>query len=236
MATSGSVNFTLNRDEAIAEALSIVGVGVEGEPIEAEDIAVASRKLNIMIKAWMAFGIKLWQRDEHTITLVASQNSYTLGQDSADVTMPRPLRIIECSRVDTDGNETTITGLTKEEWDSLPNKTTTGTPVNYHYDPTLTNGTLYFWQMPDATVASTYTIKIISNAPLEDMDESTNDFDFPQEWLEAISYNLAYRLAPWANLPATERALLKQDAREALDLARDYDSEDGSLFIQAEVR
>ena len=304
MATSNSHNYTINRNEAIKEALSLVGVGVEGESVEPEDTSIASRKLNLMIKAWQAYGIKLWQRDEHDITLVASQNTYTLGQKSegtattdsanklvdnsanflidniavgdtaynvtdgtsaavtaiddyktlsfasdlfpdgnevymitsADVSVPRPLRILDCERVDTNGNNTSLTLLTKQEWDDLSNKTTTGTPVNYHYDPTLNNGTLYIWQMPDATIASTYTLKITVNSPLEDMDSSTDDFDFPQEWLEAITYGLAYRLAPTYGLPQTERTMLKMDMDEALNLARDYDSEDGSIFFQPEVR
>ena len=165
-----SYNFKLNRDEAIEEALSIIGVGVEGEPTDPDTIAVAARKLNIMLKAWQSYGIKLWKRKTKTITLVSGQYAYTIGQKSegsatstsagnlvdssadfttdeivagdtvlnitdgtsttvsaftnkttlaltddiftsgesyeitnADVSLPRPLSIIECSRVDSSG-------------------------------------------------------------------------------------------------------------------------------------
>lgn len=309
MATSNSVNFSLARNELIREAYSLIGIAVDGEPLESDDIDKAARKLNIMLKAWMAYGIKLWKRNSQSLTLVAGQNSYTFGEKAhgtatdisvssrivdsnanflhdnisvgdmaysfafgsaiartatvtaivsnsridlsnnifeltgqpyiitdADVPMTRPLRILECNRKDSSGNETTINPLTLNEFDNLPNKTSQGTPVNYFYDPTIKNGTFYLWQTPDAATVAEYTIEIVYNAPIEDMDNLDDELDFPQEWYEAVIYGLAYRLAPENGLAQSERLMLKQDAIEALDLARDYDAEDGSLYIQPEVR
>ncbi|MBT8449024.1 MAG: hypothetical protein KJO69_05010, partial [Gammaproteobacteria bacterium] len=259
MATSNSSNYTLNRDEIIRLAYGDIGVGAEGEPLEAELIEIASKRLNLMLKAWSAHGLKLWKRKEKSITLVASQASYSLGQksagtattdsanklvdnsanflidniavgdiaynitdgtsaaitaidntttvsfasdlfpdgdedyeiSSADVSIPRPLEIIECNRVDSSNNESTMTGMTLNEFDSLSNQTTEGTPVNYFYDPTLGNGTFKIWPAPDTAAASEYTVKIIYHAPIEDMDDSTDDFDVPQEWLEPIMNGLS---------------------------------------------
>ena len=299
-----SYNYTLNRDLAIREAYFKVGVGVSGEPIDADLVNDASVVLNVMLKAWQAYGLKLWKRKRENFTLVSGKNAYTMGQksagtattdslnklvdaganfvtdkiavgdiaynitdgtsgavtavdstttlsfatdlfpdgdekyeiSSADVSIPRPLMIVECDRKDTSNNEVSMDFLTLNEYSALANKTSPGTPVNYHYDPTLNNGTFYVWPTPDATAATNYTISIVTNEPIADVDNSTDDFDFPSEWLEAIIYGLAYRLAPNHGLAQTERAMLKGDMNDAVELVREYDVEEGSVMFQVELR
>jgi len=299
-----SYNYKQNRDELIRESYAEIGVGVGGEPLDPDLIAKASRRLNIMLKAWQAYGVKLWKRNSKSFPLVTTQAVYTMGQKSAgtattdsanklvdlganfitdkisvgdisynitdgtsgaitaidstttlsfatdlfpdgdeayeisnaDVSIPRPLSIIECNRKDTDGHEVTVEFLTRNEYDELSNKASPGTPVNFHYDPTLNNGTFYVWPTPDTAAASEYSIDIIYNSPIEDVDASTDDFDFPQEWFEAALYGLAYRLAPAHGLPQTERTMLKADMIEAIELVRDYDVEEGSVLMQVEMR
>ena len=298
-----SYNYKLNRDEAITEALSLVGIGEAGEPVHADDIAEAARKLNIMLKAWQSYGIKLWKRQTKSITLTAGKYSYTIGQKSAgtatstsagnlvdstanfttdeiavgdtvlnttdsttttvsgltstttnaltddiftsgeayeitdaDVSLPRPLSIVECSRKDSSNNEVTMNPLSKQEYEDLPNKTTQSTPINFHYDPTLNNGTFYIWPAPDTTAASEYTVDIVAHIPTSDMDNSTDDIDFPNEWLEAITYGLAYRLAPSKGLNRGEREALRIDMQMALDLAKGGDEEFLSVRFAPEMR
>ena len=193
MATSNSINFKLKRDQLITESYAEIGVGVRGEPLDSDLINAAAIRLNIMIKAWQAYGIKLWKRNEKAITLINGQSRYTLGQKSAgtattdslnklvdlganfvtdeiavgdtaynitdntsavitaidstttlsfasdlfpdgdedyeisdaNVSIPRPLTIIECNRKDTSGHEVTMDFLTKNEYDALSNKSST---------------------------------------------------------------------------------------------------------------
>lgn len=232
MATSGSVDFTLTRDELIRSAFEDIGVAIEGEDLQPEDIKVAQVSLNIMIKSWQGYGLNLWVRREKSITLIAAQSAYTLGA-TGNVVMNRPLRILECNRVlISDNTSTTVNPLSLNEYDNLPNKTQEGTPVNYFYDPTLTNGSLKLWLVPGTTEASLYTIDIVYQSPIEDMDTSINNFEFPQEWLEALSLGLAYRLSGKYALSYRERTLLRKDAAEALELVQSFDVEPTSLFFQ----
>ena len=64
MATSNSINFKLKRDQLITESYAEIGVGVGGEPLDSDLINAAAIRLNIMIKAWQSYGIKLWKRNE----------------------------------------------------------------------------------------------------------------------------------------------------------------------------
>jgi len=238
MARSGSVNFTLNRNELIQSAFELIGVAVEGETLQSEDIAVAQRALNMMIKAWQAYGLQLWKRDKINIPLTASQASYLIGRSGAeDVTADRPLRILECVRKDSSSNITEMIKLSKQEYYSLSNLTTTGTPVQYFFDPLLDDSQINFWPVPDATAASDYSIDIIVQSPLDDMDAGTDDFDFPQEWLEAITYNLAVRLIQrYGSMEIQEQHILRKDARDALELAKSFDVEDGSIYFHPDMR
>lgn len=228
MATSGTTSFSSNRDDLIAEAFLKVGVGSEGEALAAEYISVAARTLNYMVKAWAAYGLQIWKRKEKTVTLVASTNSYTIGLPSEY----KPLRVLDCSRVNTDGTSVTMTSLSRREWDDLPNFTTEGVPTSYFYEPLLTNGKLYVWLTPNTQAAADNTLKVVYQSYMEDMSGPLNDFDFPVEWLEALAYGLAVRLAPITGLPVQERYILRKEAEAALELVLGFDNENASLFLQ----
>ena len=233
MATSGSVNFSMNRNEIIQDAAEEIGIAIDGEALDPSFIGVANRVLNRMVKAWMAHGLHLWKRDSISITLVASTNTYTLGTGGSVASSTRPLRIIECDRKDSNNVTVGLTKMSLSEYEDLTSKNSNGTPVNYFYDPTLTTGTLKVWPTPDATVAAEYTLEVIYQSPIEDFDNSTDDPDFPQEWLEALVYGLARRLArKYGSLEPYEMEDLKEQARESLELALSWDVEDDSIYFE----
>lgn len=233
MSRSGSYNFTANRDEIIKSSLRLLGVGHRGEPIIADEINDAALALNLMLKAWQADGLHLWKREEATLPLIAGTAEYTLGP-AGNVVMQRPLRIIECVRRDTTSNniDVPLNKLSLQEYYKLSNKFFTGIPVSYVYDPQLDSGKLTIWQVPDATVASRYDLVIVYLIPMEDMDNTQDDFDCPTEWLEAIKYGLAVRLAPEYGIDLPAQYLLRKQAQEAKDLAMTWDIEDVSIYIQ----
>ena len=235
MATSGSTDFTLNRDEIIKEAFSTIEIGVEGEALDPEEIVIGARNLNIVLKAMQGRGMGLWLRDTKSITLVAAQSLYTLGA-TGNVSMVRPLRILECNRKDSTGSETSMTPMSIEEYEGLPNKSQSGVPVNYHYNPTLSNGSLYLWLVPSTAEAAEYTVEIVFRTEIEDMDVAADNLDMPTEFMDAVILALAYRLAPKYGYPINERYLLRKDAKEALDDALAFDQEQESLFIQPDFR
>ena len=86
MSTSGSINFTLNRDEIIKASLRKLGVLAEGETPTSEQINDGSQALNVIVKAWQAQGIHLWKTKELTLFLTESQGSYTIDASSEHAT------------------------------------------------------------------------------------------------------------------------------------------------------
>ncbi len=236
MATSGSVDYTTNRDELIKDSLFLIGEIGEGVTPTTDQINRSSRVLNKMLKAWQAYGLQLWKIKQASITPVEGDYQYTLGA-TGQISMNRPLRIIDIYRRETSSTiDVVLTKMTRQEYYNLSDKDSKGTPVNYYYDPKLDNGTLHIWPSPSATFASDYTLEILYQDPIEDMDAAGDNFDFPSEWLEAITYGLAVRLAAGTGLDILERRILRNEAKEALLLALSWDTEDGSIFIQPDQR
>jgi hypothetical protein len=79
MTTSNSVDFAITRNEIISEALMLLGEGAEGETITGERMQSCARWLNLMVKAWMAQGAKLWALKQATLFLAEGTASYSLG-------------------------------------------------------------------------------------------------------------------------------------------------------------
>lgn len=81
MATSGSINFSVSRDDIIEEALMHLGILPEGGAPTANQLTDDSRTFNIMVKAWIAKGINLWAVQRITLFLENDKISYTAGTD-----------------------------------------------------------------------------------------------------------------------------------------------------------
>lgn len=87
MTTSGSVDFSVSRDNIITDALITVGaIGPEDTPPTAA-VTVAARRLNMLVKALGAKRIGLWARKTGYILPVSNTNSITLGPSGGHATL-----------------------------------------------------------------------------------------------------------------------------------------------------
>lgn len=84
MTTSGSYDFSQNRNELISRALRIMNVIEAGEVPTNETIENCSEALNAMVKAWQAAGYHLWTTKEVVLYLTVAQAAYNLGSASTD--------------------------------------------------------------------------------------------------------------------------------------------------------
>lgn len=143
--------------------------------------------------------------------------------------LSRPHRVLQARRRTDDGIETELDILERPDYFRLPLKDSDG-PVNQlYYDPQLTAGFMYLWPTSDN---STDTVRFTAERVIEDFDTLVNTGDFPQEWIEAVQTNLAYRLSFRHSYPLQERTLLRADAEEALGEVLGHDREYGSVFFQ----
>lgn len=79
MTTSGSVDFSVTRDQIITAALEEINDLAEGETISAARLAQCTLRLNSWVKSLMAQGAKLWAMKQATLFLEVGESTYSLG-------------------------------------------------------------------------------------------------------------------------------------------------------------
>jgi hypothetical protein len=232
MSTSGSTDFTINRNTLIKGALRLVGAIAQGEEPTADQILEASEALNMLVKAWQADGMPLWAVKEYSLPLTSSVASYEIGIGKT-INTPKPLKMIEAFRRETSTNiDVPIRLITRQEYNSLGNKTSSGIPIQLWYEPKIDYGVLTVYPTPDSTSASNYTIKLFYQRPFEDFDSSVDTPDFPAEWYDAVKYGLATRLAGDYGIPLEDRRELKAEAAVLKSDALGFGNEEGSYYFQ----
>ena len=213
-------------NDIITEALEILGVLGDGEAVSTTQKSSSLRTLNNLIKLWSA-DTAIYAQGEYTLDLTASTASYTLGTANVGYI---PNKILNVTRLHTaDGNEVPLNPLSQEEWYALADKTTEGIVVQYYAKRNAvgTNMDLYLWPVPEDT---TYDLKLWIQYPIRDNTLGTEDVHFTQEWYLALSYGLAYLLAPKYGIVGSERQALGQDMHMFREEASSYDT-DGSVFF-----
>ena len=188
MALSASTNFTLTAVQLITEARALLGILAEEEPLQATDLNRGILHLNLMIKAWQADGPFEWTKTEGSFTLVQGDADYVFGSGGTVTTVPFDITDVRITRNSID---LPMEEMSREQYRALPNKASEGRPTQWFYDRQQGNGTLYVWPTSDSALG---TIKFTYRRMIQDIDASTNDLDFPQEWFEALLYGLADRL------------------------------------------
>lgn len=89
MATSGSTNYIVTRNDIITEALELLGVKDLGEAIDANHVTSCARSLEMMIKHWQVNGISLWKTKDLYVFLVKDQQYYDLGPSGDHATISK---------------------------------------------------------------------------------------------------------------------------------------------------
>ena len=163
MATSGTTDFNLNIDEVIEESFERIGKQVR----TGYDLKSARRSLNLLLSEWGNRGIHLWKVVNHTQNLVANSTTYTAPADTSDV----------LEAVFRNGStDTTMTKISRSEYQAIPNKSSTGTPSQYYVRRNLSNVEINLYLTPNVTDTQ---INYFYVARIEDAGAYTNTPDAP---------------------------------------------------------
>lgn len=111
--------------------------------------------------------------------------------------------------------------------------TARGLPVEHYYKALLNEGALFLWPVPNNV---DFLFKFTFSKPLADIDANADLTDFPQEWLDAIKFNLAVRLMHEYRTPIAERDQIRRDAEAYLEEVLDFDREYAPMRIMPDLR
>lgn len=236
MTTSSSTNYSVTANTIINGALRVIGATAQGETPTATQTSEALEALNMMVKAYQADGMPLWAIKQYTVTLTNAAATYNIGEGQT-VNTPKPLKVMQAFLHNTSTSlDIPMRVVTRQEYNMLGNKTTSGQPIQVFYEPLNTYGVLHVFPVPDTTVAADRNIVIVYQRPYEDMDAVGDTFDFPQEWYDALKFGLADRLASEYGCAIQEKQDIKARAKELKMEALGFGTEEGSLFFQADQR
>lgn len=186
MATSGTATWSPSIIEIIEEAFERIGMPFS----VGYDITTARRSLNYLFAEWANRGINMWTLESGTLPLVASTASYALPADTVDI-MDITIRT-DAGNVNSQ-TDISITRISFDTYQALPNKLSTGRPTQYMITRGTATPTIYLWEVPDA--AQTYTLYYWRLRRIQDAGSSAAfTADVPFRFLPALTSGLAYHI------------------------------------------
>jgi len=296
MTTSGTYDYSRNRNQILTRALRLCKAIADGEEPDSQMLDGAADALNSMIKHWQGTGIHIWRTTECAVFLQANQTRYELSSSSSDhatetfvqtaisadfisgvsavtvdsitgigasyyigiqlddgsffwttvngapsgstvnlaavttdsvsdgavviayqTKLVRPLSIVSARRFNLESSiDTPIQIWDRIEYQDMPNKTSSGAPNAVYYDRrggANSSGYLYVWQ-PNSSPE--YCLKLTVARPIQIFSASSNTPDIPEEWTNAITWNLAEELSVEYDTPDTVYAKIQKKAAEYL--------------------
>ena len=178
MALSGSTDFELAVDEYIEEAFERCGLEIR----TGYDLKTAKRSLNLLFSDWANRGLNQWTIEQKTQALTEDDGEYSLGTDVIDI-----LSMV-VRRSSTNYN---VTRVSRSEFLSIPNKTTSGRPTQFFLDRQITPN-LKLWPLPEN---STDVLYYDALTRIQDADTMQNTIEVPFRFYPCLTAGLAYYLS-----------------------------------------
>jgi hypothetical protein len=244
-----SSTYTVTRDQIITLALGRLGVLEIGDSPDTNSINNASMTLNLLIKQMSIDGLKLWKVSELIVPLTNNKTSYVLGGSTSslmyDALAPtvaitdKPLKVIQGfyrNLQTTPYVDTPVMLVSKQEYNVLGSKFSTGTTNTIFYDPRNLNGVLYVYLTPDSNAQTNLQLHLVAQMPLNDLSLSTDIPDFPNEWMNCLVWTLADELALQYGVPMNARQEITQRSMMYKEKLSDWDVEASSTFFAPDFR
>ncbi len=231
MATSGSTNFSVTRDDIIKAALRKAGALGLWENPTTEATTAAAFALNTIVKRMSTMGMPLWKIQQTDIDGADFTNSQVFMGIGETIDVPKPLKILsaEWNMNDTD---TQLEVVDRRTFMQYSHPTTTGTPYMMYFQPLRARSLIIMYPYLDTYAIDNGTLKLQYEFLIEDFDASSDELDFPIEWAQLVIYELACDLAPEYALAGDERRLLLQERSDLREQSKTFDVEQGSVFLQ----
>jgi len=134
-------------------------------------------------------------------------------------------RIMHIWRRDADNptSDVPIELISKQEYDWLPNKNTSGLPSQAYYQRLDPEGILYLWQAPQND--SDYIVQFDYERKIDDMKDPTDKLDMNRTYLPAVIYTTALWGADKFQVSSEIRQRVEMRQKEIMEQALSYDDE-----------
>lgn len=216
----GLVQTTISADEASAQTIISVTSSTGMSASDKVIIELDSGDRHVSTIASVDSSTQITIGD--ALASAAASGNYVYAYTPTTDEVKHPEHIMNVRLHKSDGSEFTMRPVSRQEYMELTDKDTEGAPYAYYFDKQLSNPVLYVYVEPSSLREN---IRFDYVKTLEDADATTDNLQFPDEWLEALTYNLALRLASPFGKEAKLQVIAPL-AEQFLDDAKRADSED----------
>lgn len=178
MALSGSRNFELDVSDYIEEAFERCGLEVR----TGYDLKTAKRSLNLMLAEWANRGLNQWTIAQKTQALIKGTGEYAVGTDIIDV-----LSVV----VRRDGTDFSLSRVSRDEYFSIPTKSTEGRPTQFFLDRQISPN-LKLWPVPEN---NTDVVHFDALTRMDDADKQIDTIEVPFRLYPCLAAGLAYYIS-----------------------------------------
>lgn len=227
MATSGTDTFLATVNQICYDGLTNVGANGPGKTPHPDQLVHAKRLLNALVKGIDKESKFLWRFSRSTFTTTASQASYQPAATVIEV--DEPMTFVKSGET----SRTTIRRITRDDYMRIADRTQESrTPTEFYVEKDLASDgrvqmTIYFWPVPST---SSDTIEYPAYLRGEDVTGGSQGTDFPQDWVECLTFGLTSRLAP-----GYEQMSMAKYYKELFEVEKskliNNDNERGNLYL-----
>ena len=219
MTTSGTTAFNMDFTEIAEEAWERAG----REMRSGYDLRTARRSMNLLTIEWQNSGINMWTIDEGTVSLVSGTSEYTLPADTIDLLE----QVIRTNA----GNATTqsdlnISRISVSTYSSIPNKLSTGRPIQVWIERLSDAPKINVWPVPDS---DDYTFVYWRMRRVQDAGSGVQTPDMNFRFFPCLVAGLAYQIAMKVPELSGRAQMLKAEYDEQFNLAAGEDREKAAV-------
>lgn len=118
--------------------------------------------------------------------------------------------------------------MSRQEFFNLPQPTNPGLVNNAYYDPGRDQGTMWVWNVPQN---ANYGLRFTWYRPIQDWTTPATTGDLPQEWANALIWNLAKETMLDYSVSERRANIIVGMAKEKLELVQGWDREPESIYF-----
>jgi hypothetical protein len=179
-----------------------------------------------------------------SVTITAGGSAYTYattasfdgGGSGEEVTVNvvgvkvnKPVRAFSAFIRNPQNYDTSLLTISKEEYENLGYKFNESIPNQFYYDNQLANGKMLVFNVPQETG---YTVHLDVQRMFYDMASSTDNFDFPSEWFQALKWGLCAEVCVEYGVPIDQVQYYESKAMAYIQEAFDFSVEEASVYFQ----
>lgn len=180
----------LSANDVIEKAMVKARIIYPGEGIPAGKAAQVFDDLNSLLESWSLENLMVTADVLESFSLIPGQLEYTYGE-GGDFDSPRPLSISGVAMVKSGGVEYPCRGIPIDSFRVI-NKSVSGRPSSFAYNPDYPLIAVYFHPIPDAVDEVQFRV----SKELSSFEDRTTQVDLAPGMSRAITSNLAVEICP----------------------------------------